>query len=160
MHNLILPLLILFSLLAGSPLSAAQHPELKAFPPAKEGFERFVIELPAKERGKDEGFKVELIPGKMMLTDGVNQVRLGVDIVARPLKGWGYTFYEVTGNGASISTMIGVPENSSTVHEFVQGSSLMIRYNSRLPVVIYAPRGYAIQYRLWSAGTMQAAEKE
>ena len=56
----------------------AEHPELKAFPEAKEGMERFVIVLPHKERGEEDAFKVELIPGKTMPTDGVNLMRLGI----------------------------------------------------------------------------------
>ena len=96
----------------------------------------------------------------MMLTDGVNSVRLGVDIVSRPLKGWGYTFYEVSGNGAAMSTMMASPENSEKVNTFVQGTSLMIRYNSRLPVVVYVPAGYEIKYRIWNGGTLRQAEKK
>jgi len=33
----------------------------------------------------------------------------------------------------------------------VQGKPLQIRYNSRLSIVIYAPKGYEIRYRIWSA---------
>ncbi|MEI6399586.1 MAG: ecotin family protein, partial [Pseudomonadota bacterium] len=73
----------------------ADHPELKAFPPAKDKMERFVIVLPHKERGEEDDFKVELIAGKMMPTDGVNLVHLGVSIEPRDLKGWGYTYYNV-----------------------------------------------------------------
>ena len=74
-----------------------QHPQLKAFPPAPEGMERFVIVLPHKERGEEDAFAVEIIVGREVLTDGVNLVRLGNVIEARPLQGWGYTYYEVTG---------------------------------------------------------------
>jgi ecotin len=52
----------------------AEHPALKAFPAAKEGMERFVIVLPEKERGEEDSFRVEIIVGKDMLTDGVNLV--------------------------------------------------------------------------------------
>jgi ecotin len=153
-------LTVLFLVLFSLPLFAAEHAQLKAFPPAGDGMERLVIELPHKERSEEENFKVELIPGKMMLTDGVNSVRLGVDIVSRPLKGWGYTFYEVSGNGAAMSTMIAVPGNSEKVNTFVRGASLMIGYNSRLPIVIYVPAGYEIKYRIWNGGTLQQAEKK
>lgn len=44
---------------------AAVHPELKAFPAAKDGMERFVIVLPDKDREQETDFKVELIPGKL-----------------------------------------------------------------------------------------------
>ena len=160
MQKIMFWLTVLFLVLFSLPLFAAEHAQLKVFPPAGDGMERLVIELPHKERGEEENFKVELIPGKMMLTDGVNSVRLGVDIASRPLKGWGYTFYEVSGNGAAMSTMVAAPENSEKVNTFVQGTPLMIRYNSRLPVVIYAPKGYAVQYRIWRAGTMQSAEEK
>jgi len=138
----------------------AEHPELKAFPDAKEGAERFVIVLPHKERGEEDAFKVELIPGKTMPTDGVNLMRLGISIEARPLKGWGYTYYEVTGRDVAMSTMMAPPPGTRQVKKFVSGAPLLIRYNSRLPVVIYAPKGCEIRYRIWqSPETTEKAEK-
>lgn len=139
---------------------AAVHPELKAFPVAKEDMERFVITLPEKNRGEDTGFKVELIPGKVMLADGVNQMRHGTTIKAQPLKGWGYTYYEVTGQDVAMSTMMAVAEGGQKTEQFVPGTSLLIRYNSRLPIVVYAPKGYDVRYRIWSAAeTTEQAEK-
>jgi len=35
----------------------------------------------------------------------------------------------------------------------------MIRYNSRLPVVIYSPEGVEIRYRIWEAGEEQVISK-
>ena len=143
-------------LVAGSVLIqmsalGATHPELKAFPAAEEGWERHVIALPHKERGEDDAFKIELIPGRSMLTDGVNLMRLGTTIEPRPLKGWGYTCYEVTGKDVAMSTRMASPEGAKKVEKFVAGKSLLIRYNSRLPIVIYAPQGQEIRYRIWSA---------
>ncbi len=148
--------LALFSVQAFS----AEHPELKAFPPAKEGMERIVIVLPHKKRTEADGFRVELIPGKTMLTDGVNLMRIGTTILPRQLKGWGYTYYEVMGSDVAMSTLMAVPEGSQKVERFVQGTSLHIRYNSRLPIVIYVPQGHEIQYRIWSAGESQEAVKK
>jgi ecotin len=111
--------------------------------------ERFVIELPDKSRSEEGRFKVELIPGRTMLTDGVNLVRLGATIEPRSLQGWGYTFYEVTGTGPAMSTMMAPPEGAPKTERFISGKPLLIRYNSRLPVVIYAPKGYEIRYRIW-----------
>ena len=123
--------------------------------------ERFVIVLPDKDRGEDAGFKVELIPGKVMLTDGVNQMRHGTTIEPRPLKGWGYTYYEVTGQDVAMSTMMAVPEGGQKTEQFVPGTPLLIRYNSRLPIVVYAPEGYEVRYRIWKADkTMEKAKQE
>jgi ecotin len=154
--------LVLAMGLLSLPISAfgEEHPELKAFLAAKEGMERFVIVLPHKERGEEDAFKVEIIPGMMMLADGVNLMRLGSVIEPRPLKGWGYTYYEVTGSAVAMSTMMAAPEGTPKVEKFVPGSPLLIRYNSRLPIVVYAPEGHQIRYRIWKASkTTQQAEK-
>lgn len=139
--------------------AVAEHPELKAFPKAKNGMDRLVIELPSKTRAEEGAFKVELIPGKHMMTDGVNLTRLGTDIKACPLKGWGYTYYEVTGSGQTMSTLMAVPEGAEKVNQFVQGESILVRYNSRLPIVIYVPKGYDVRYRIWTAGSAKKVAK-
>jgi ecotin len=137
------------------------HPELKAFPDAKEGMQRHVIVLPHKERGEDNSFKVEIVAGKTMLTDGVNKIRLANTIEPQPLKGWGYTYYEVTGKGLAMSTMMAAPEGSSQVESFVSGKPILIAYNSRLPVVIYSPSGYEIRYRVWrTTDEFEKADKD
>ncbi len=144
------------------PVMSADHPELKAFPAAKDKMERLVIALPHKERGEEDSFQVELIVGKMMETDGVNHVRMGASIKEQDLKGWGYKYYDVVGSSQTMTTLIGVQPGTPTVTKFVTGSSLKIRYNSRLPIVIYLPagEGYEVRYRIWSASDeFKPAEK-
>ena len=151
--------LLMAGLLFSMACFAVEHPELKAFPAAQEGMERFVIVLPHKERGEEDDFRVELIAGKTMMTDGVNLVRLASRIEPRNLQGWGYTFYEVTGSDQTLSTMMAPPEGAPQVETFVTAAPLQIRYNSRLPIVVYAPKGYEIRYRIWQASeTTQTAE--
>jgi len=148
--------------LAVSSVSAfgAEHPALKAFPPSKEGMERFVIVLPHRERGDEDVFRVEIIVGKEMLTDGVNLVRLGNTIEPRPLAGWGYTYYEVIGSSETMSTMMAPPPGAPMVSRFVTAPPLHVRYNSRLPIVVYVPKGYEVRYRIWQAPeTAEKAEK-
>jgi ecotin len=143
-----------------SSATGAEHPELKAFPAAQQGMERFVIALPHKERGEEDDFRVELIVGKKMLTDGVNRVRLANAIETRTLEGWGYTYYEVAGPSETLSTLMAPPEGAPQLEAFVTAAPLQVRYNSRLPIVVYAPSGYEVRYRIWSASaTTQAAEK-
>lgn len=123
----------------------------KAYPAAEKGMKRIVIHLDAQ---KDEfSWKVELIVGKTLETDGVNRVALMGKIEERPVEGWGYTFYraEIKSDGM-ISTRIGVDPNQPKVKQFV---TLMpygpVRYNSRLPIVVYIPEGYEVRYRFWKA---------
>lgn len=148
----------LTSLLLMSTHAAPEHEQLKAFPEAEEGQKRHVIVLPEKSRDEEAGFQVELIPGKVLMTDGVNQVRHASRIESRPLEGWGYSFYEVTGEDLVMNTLMAVPPGAEPVESFVAGTSLMIDYNSRLPIVIYAPVGVEIRYRIWEAGETMSAE--
>ena len=89
----------------------------------------------------------------------VNLMRLGTTISPQPLKGWGYTYYEVTGSDVAMSTRMAPPEGAKKVEKFVKGTPLLIRYNSRLPIVVYVPKGYSVQYRIWKAGEEKTAEK-
>jgi len=150
MRNTWVQLLIIGLIGLSASAFGADHPELKAFPAAKEGMQRFVIVLPHKERGKDESFRVEIIVGKQMLTDGVNRVRLGSAIEPRVLQGWGYTYYEVTGPSETLSTLMAPPEGAPMVMTFVTTAPLHIPYNSRLPIVVYVPTGYEVRYRIWT----------
>ena len=156
----LLPFLVIVLTMGSLDACAAVHPELKAFPAAEAGMERFVIVLPEKTRDEEGSFKVELIPGKVMLTDSVNQMRHATSIEALPLVGWGYTYYQVVGQDLAMSTMMAVPEGVPQAKQFVPGSSLLIDYNSRLPIVVYAPKGFEIRYRIWSTSeTTEQAEQ-
>ncbi len=125
---------------------------LKPFPAASEGMTRFVIILPHKERGEEDAFRVEIVVGQEILTDGVNNYSLGGGAVdVKDLKGWGFNYYEVTKLGPVRSTLIGVPAGTPQVKKFVAGPSSLIRYNSRLPIVVYVPKDAEVRYRVWKA---------
>jgi len=160
MRNWLTRFLIFTSVLFIVRAFGAEASELKAFPDAEAGMDRFVILLHHKERREENNFKVELIPGKIMLTDGVNQMRLGTTITPHPLEGWGYTYYEITGKDVAMSTLMAAPEGGQKIRRFVQGTSLLIRYNSRLPVVVYAAKGSEVRYRIWSAGETKVSGKQ
>ena len=132
-------------------LFAEDHKYLKAFPEAQGGYTRFVLELPHKERGEDKNFKVELVAGKTIETDGVNKLSMATEIKPQPLKGWGFTYYDVTGSDLVRSTMMASAPNAPKVTRFIGGTPLTIHYNSRVPIVIYAPEGFEIRYRIWEA---------
>ena len=154
MKKPIVQLFFLSQLMFIGSVFAAEHSELKAFPAAKEGMERFVIVLPHKEREQETSFKVEISVGKEMLVDNVNLVRLANSIEPRILTGWGYTYYEVIGPSMSLSTLMAPPEGAEMVKKFVTATPLHIPYNSRLPVVVYVPKGYEVRYRIWQASDM------
>ena len=159
MFKQLLSLAVLIALVSTSRADEAER-YLKAFPPAGEGQTRFVIMLPHKERGEDSNFQVEIFVGKEMLTDGVNQVRLGGKIESKPLEGWGFTYYQFDKFGPAASTLIGVPPGTPMVMKFVAVPSITIAYNSRIPLVVYVPEGGEVRYRIWKAGETTEKAKE
>ena len=150
MNRLKLPLL---PLLCALPLAAcAATPEaLKPYPAAADGYSRHVIELPAQANEAEH--KVEIIAGKTLEVD-CNQQRLGGQWQEKTVEGWGYSYYELDQVGPAMSTLMACPD-SSRKQAFVRvgGEPQLVRYNSKLPLVIYAPKDVEVRYRVWSAAT-------
>jgi ecotin len=130
--------------------------ELHAFPAMLDGYRRYVIELPAKAH-EDER-KLELIGGKEMTVD-CNARGMDGQFEARDVKGWGYTYWVLQSRGNVLSTMMACPPGSSHPG-FVQAPPLLVRYNSKLPVVVFVPDGMVLRYRIWRAGTTKKASAQ
>jgi ecotin len=153
---LALPLAALALLGADAPKEAKQaRPSdgshwQKAYPAAKAGYRRVVIHLEAKP--SEDDWRVEVVVGRMMETDGVNRVGLVGRIEEKTVQGWGYTYLEAPESKGTFSTKIGVPPGQPMVRNFVTLPSFgPFRYNSKLPVVVYVPEGYEVRYRVWQA---------
>ncbi len=125
---------------------------MKAFPPAEAGMVRHVLQLPAQ--ADESAFKVELIVGKTVELDEGNRYFFGGRIAEETIQGWGYTRYVVGTLGPLAGTLMAVDPNTPKVARFITlgGAPYLIRYNSRLPVVVYVPEGIEVRYRIWSAG--------
>ena len=145
--------LSLLLLLASLPVFATEEAEknLKPYPAAKEGQIRHVIMLPHKERGEENDFRVELIVGRTMMTDGVNLMRMGGTFEEKTVEGWGYNYFQAFA-GPVAQTLMAPMEDQPQVEKFVTMPAKLIDYNSRLPSVVYTSPGMEVRYRLWSAG--------
>lgn len=147
-------LLFLFALPAGLAADS-----LKAFPPPGAGIVRYVLQLP--QQADESAFKVELMVGKTVETNVGNRYFFG-RIEEETVKGWGFTRYKVDRLGPMAGTLMAVDPNAPKVARFVTlgGAPYLIRYNSRLPVVVYVPDGVELRYRIWTAGAeLKAAEQ-
>jgi len=123
--------------------------EMKAYPNAKAGVERFAVFLPEKSKADEDAMVVEIIVGKTMLTDGGNEVRLASVIEPRSLEGKESAYYEVTGPSEVVSTRMAAPEGALKEERFVSAPSLKVPYNSADPIVVYAPKEYEVRSRTW-----------
>ena len=151
---------LLAFLLGGISLQAAEADKARAhmFPQPQRGFERYIIEVP--KRDKEDEHKVELIIGKKMLAN-CNIRSLVGKVHSVTLKGWGYSYLEVRDIHVGPSTMMACREPATEQFIALRPSEkTMLRYNSRLPIVIYVPKEYEVRYRIWSAGDeVKRAEK-
>lgn len=146
----ILTLLAMFCGISASLADQQYDQWKKAYPKAEEGQTRHVLHLP--KQAEEDAYKVELIVGKTIPTDGVNHVSFGGSIKEKDVPGWGYPQQIVT-VGQLASTLIGVPPGKPKVMKFVTvgAGPHLVRYNSKLPVVVYAPEGFEVRYRFWKA---------
>ncbi|MCY0106926.1 serine protease inhibitor ecotin [Pseudomonas monsensis] len=129
---------------------AAKLEDVAPYPKAEAGFTRQVIYLPKQDQ--EENFQVEILAGKTLEVD-CNRQRLGGVLDEKNLEGWGYPFYRLEKVIGPMSTMMACPPGNQKKRAFmpVVGDGFMLRYNSKLPVVVYAPADVEVRYRVWSA---------
>ena len=125
---------------------------LKPFPAASKGETRYVIELPTL--ANEDAVKVQLIAGKTIEVD-CNYQSFGGKISEENLEGWGYSFYKISDLMGPMSTLMGCPEDSKHDAFVTMQDSPLIRYNSKLPIVIYAPEDVSVKYRIWQADVLE-----
>lgn len=125
--------------------------DMKAFPTAEEGTVRFVLRLPKQD--DEAAFKVQLIVGKTVETDAGNRYFFGGKIKEENIEGWGFPRFVVSELGPMAGTLMAVDPEAPKVKRFISlgGEPFLIRYNSRLPIVVYVPKDAEVRYRIWRA---------
>ncbi|MGH8389090.1 MAG: serine protease inhibitor ecotin [Pseudomonas sp.] len=142
-----------------STAHAATLEKTAPYPKAEIGFTRQVIHLAPQPLEDD--FKVEILAGKTLKVD-CNRQRLGGVLEEKNLEGWGYPFYRLEKVSGPASTLMACPDGTSK-EGFVPvvGDGFMLRYNSKLPIVLYVPKDVEVRYRVWSASnTVEKAVAE
>jgi ecotin len=142
---------------AGTSASGRAADHLQAFPPSEAGMIRHVLHLPSQ---RDESlYKVELIVGKTVKTDPHNRYFFTGRIESESIQGWGFTRYVIKTLGPMAGTRMAVPPNTPNAPRFITlgGEPYFIRYNSKLPIVVYAPEIAEVRYRIWSSGSSMAS---
>ncbi|WP_336997271.1 serine protease inhibitor ecotin [Leclercia sp. M50] len=130
---------------ANQPLS-----KTAPYPQAEQGMKRQVIDLP--EQKDEANYKVELLIGQTLKVD-CNAHRLGGQLTSKTLEGWGYDYYIFDKVTSPVSTMMACPDGKKTTKFIIAnlGEHSLLRYNSKLPIVVYTPADIEVRYRIWQA---------
>ena len=133
----------------------ADDKQMKPYPAPAAGYQRFAIEL--APQSNEDRFKIEILAGKILPVD-CNKVVLGGELSEKVAEGWGYTYYVLEKVGPPASTKMVCPPGDSPKPTFVpvRSQQALVRYNSKLPLVVYVPDGFEVRYRIWQAGDERA----
>ncbi len=144
-------LLISILLLVLIPSIGQAVDNMKAFPPTEKCMVRYVLNL--EPQADESAFKVELLVGKVVYIDSNNRYHFGGQIEREVIQGWGYPLYKLQKLGPMAGTLMAVDPNAPKIDRFITITSPpeLIRYNSRLPIVVYLPVGVEVRYRIWRA---------
>ncbi|QIQ21611.1 serine protease inhibitor ecotin [Zophobihabitans entericus] len=122
--------------------------EVAPYPEAQAGYTRSVIYLP--ELKNEENAKVELVIGKDTEVDCNSQFYTGT-VKEETLNGWGYNYYVVEKVNGPVSTLMACLNAEKQTKFVTLNSNLdLLRYNSKLPIVVYAPSDLQVKYRVWT----------
>lgn len=136
-------------------INADAAQQLKSFPESMEDYDRYVIYLPKQDN--EEHLRLEVIPGITKEVDCNTHWLVG-EFDTKTIEGMGYEYMMFESKGDMASTRMACPDNE-LIEKFVAGNGNFGLYNSQLPIVVFAPKGIELKYKVWKAHDTKVADK-
>jgi ecotin len=156
-------------LAASLPVAAVPFLDLKPYPPASVGQQRWVFQLnpllppspdPALSTNPAD-WRVQLLVGRELEVD-CNLHQFAGQLRQETVPGWGYPVVRLDRAGPMLATRRACPAQAPQ-RRFVSlaGEPYLLPYNVSLPVVVYVPEGFEVRWRLWKAegATREASQR-
>ena len=153
-------LFIFICILLFNTIAYCDSDRMKPYPAPELGInKRVVINLPPLD--DEDVYKLEMIIGKTLKVD-CNHHWFGGQLTEEVAKGWGYTYFVLKSVQGPASTLMACPPKMKEERAFVRvrGDGNLLRYNSKVPVVVYVPIDFEVHYRVWVADKESALAKE
>ena len=133
--------------------SEAQTQSIEMFPAEMEGYTRHVIRLPKLENEA----MLELLPAKVVRADSCNRFSASVNVERNSIPGWGYSYLTISDFQQGGSTMMACPDGESDRKIFANSDDLTnLRYNDRMPLVVFVEDGMSLDYKIWRVDPSEA----
>lgn len=136
-------------------VNEAAAKQLNSYPESIKEYDRYVIYLPQQEQ--EENLRLEVIPGITKDVDCNTHWLIG-DFETKEIEGMGYDYLVFNSNGDIAATRMACPDYKLT-EKFVAATGHFGRYNSRLPIVVFVPKGIEVKYKTWEAQETFTADK-
>lgn len=107
---------------------------------------KHVLYLPKLSSEDETNRKVEIIPGKTLLVD-CNKHRISGTISVETLEGFGFEYHVFNSDGKFTFTRKACPRAKEK--KFVSGETKLLHYSSKLPIVVYTPPDFEVNYKIW-----------
>lgn len=131
----------------GSSVEMVTNP-LNVYPKAPEGMKQHIFTLEKKE--KEEDYQLELRFGKDKMLDCNQHSFLSGELKEMTAEGWQYPYYSFSGKDEMRQTLMLCPETEKSLKRvYYPVMNSMFPYNSKLPLVVYAPKDVKIEVHIW-----------
>lgn len=139
---------ILTTLLLGAAMSVNANPlDDSMFPNAEAGMKKHTFQVEQLENENDA--MIEIVVSKDITGDCNLKFLMG-ELTEKNLDGWGYNYFEFSGDGSFGGTMMMCPEGQEkTAQKAYSHRQALYRYNSKLPIVVYTHEDLNVGLRIW-----------